>query len=302
MVASSPLFSGLVDDTAMFAPVSATASRAVAAHQECRQAWYHGLIGPLVVPDQRLAEVGRAVLAGERPAESAELAVSVVNTAGAGGLVSLAGRQVKGVRIVSVETALRDLDDLMANAARVVAAAAVLADAGLAEAGVFVELPFAPGWERAVTEVEAGGLNAKLRAAGPHGEGFPDAGQLARQLAVLIEADLPFTVTDLPFPAATAGAGLEHPREEGFLSLLLAVEALVEGASEHEAAQILGRTDGSPAETVSGWSDAEATRVRRRLLSVGCGRPQDLVRDLTELGLIEGGLSEAAGTTTRIGR
>ena len=53
------LFSALIDDAAMFPPGDAPADRAVAEHLGYRQAWFAPLIGPLVVPDTALAEVGR---------------------------------------------------------------------------------------------------------------------------------------------------------------------------------------------------------------------------------------------------
>src|SRR5215204_4797003 len=176
----------------MFPPGNASADEAVRRHLEHRQAWYAGLIGPLVVPDQQLVEVGRAAL--RRGSDALDL--SVINTGGAGGLVSLANRAVPGVRVVAVESALRDLDDLGGNAARVAAAAAELDESVL----VFVEIPYTPGWERAVEEVEGAGLLGKIRTGSPDNTGTPPYAQLAEQLSVLVEADLPFKAT----------AGLHH--------------------------------------------------------------------------------------------
>jgi hypothetical protein len=153
VTASRAVFERLVDDAAMFPPGNAEVVDAVRAHRTYRRAWFSPLIGPLVVSDRRLAEVGRAARTDELDEEEEELAVSVVNTGGAGGIASLAGRTLPGVHLVAVESALRDLDDLAGNAARVVAAALELDDA----VQVYVEFPYAPGWERAVEEVEAAG-------------------------------------------------------------------------------------------------------------------------------------------------
>ena len=106
----------------MFPPGDAPAAEAVRLHHDYRISWFADLIGPLVVADQRLAEVGR-MHAGDEA-----LDVSVVNTTGAGGLVSLAERDIAGLRVVAAESALRDLDDLSGNAARVVSAAEQLDD------------------------------------------------------------------------------------------------------------------------------------------------------------------------------
>jgi len=293
MAAPPGLFEGLVDDAAMFPPGNAAVGEAVEAHLEYRSAWFGPVIGPLVVSDQRLGEVGRArSLQGARPAAAAAdlaegaaaLLVSVVNTTGAGGLVSLAQRQVPGVRVVAVESALRDLDDLARNAARVASAAAELDE----EVQVFVEIPYAPGWERAVDAVEAAGLLGKIRTGGPAAEDCPGTDQLARQLSVLVEADLPFKATaGLHHAWPTASGNPAQPQQHGFLNLLLAVEALVEGSSESEAARLLGLADrDAVVKSIEGWGAAQASRVRRRLRSFGCCGVLDPVGDLVSVGLL----------------
>ncbi len=270
------LWRGLIDDAAMFPPGNAHAVAAVDAHRDYRQAWYADLIGPLVVADQKLAEVGRAAGGGAEP-----LAVSVINTGGAGGLVSLAHREVPGVRVVAVESALRDLDDLAGSAARVASAAAELDE----DVRVFVEIPYAPGWERAVAEVEAAGLFGKIRTGSPDNSGTPSYAQLAEQLRMLVEADLPFKATaGLHHAQPTVGSDPDQPVQHGFVNLLVAVEALVEGASAAEAADLLRTSD---AAQVSSWTDETVTRVRRRFRSFGCCGVLDPVNDLVTLGLVE---------------
>jgi hypothetical protein len=279
------LFENLIDDAAMFPPGNAAAGDAVTEHRRYRRSWFRSLIGPLVVPDQKLAELGRAVRqAHEAGGDPDAMVVSVVNTSGAGGLLSLAGRQVPDVHIVAVESALRDLDDLAGNVARVISAAAELDD----EVRVFVEIPYAPGWEEAVVEVEAAGLFGKIRTGGPDRSDTPPADQLARQLSVLVEADLPFKATaGLHRALASVGPDPGRPREHGFLNLLLAVEALVDGASEAEAAVLLEPNDRTGlVDKIGSWTDAEASRARRRLRSFGCCGVLDPVGDLVALGLV----------------
>ena len=273
-------FAGLVDDAAMFPPGNAEVADAVAAHRDYRQSWFAPMVGPLVVSDQRLAELGRAL-----GPEAEDLDVSVVNTSGAGGLLSLAGRQLTAVRVRAVESALRDLDDLAGNAARVVSAAGQLHES----MQVFVELPFAPGWERAVEVVEAGGLLGKIRTGGLAASDTPSTGQLARQLSVLVEADLAFKATaGLHHAWPTPGLEPDRPAQHGFLPLLAAMHALVEGASEDEAADLLAGEDrtGILAD-LAGWSESRSSRVRRRLRSFGCCGVTEPVADLVALGLLE---------------
>ena len=288
MPAPDALFAGLVDDAAMFPPGNAPVAEAVRMHREHRSAWYAPMIGPLVVPDRALrqaqgawGEAMRAELVEVRDeALQDPLDVSVINTGGAGGLLSLANRELPGVRVVAVESALRDLDDLAGNAARVAAAAAELDES----IGVFVEIPYSPGWEDAVAEVEAAGLLGKIRTGSPDNSGTPTYAQLAEQLSVLVEADLPFKATaGLHHAQPTAGTDAERPVQHGFLNLLAAVNALIDGASVGDAADVLRLTD--PA-TIGNWDDGTVARVRRRFRSFGCCGVLDPVRDLVALGLV----------------
>ena len=273
------LWRALIDDAAMFPPGHAPADEAVRRHREHREAWYAPMIGPLVVPDQQLLAVGRA---GKAQTQGA-LDVSVINTGGAGGLLSLAKRDVPGVRVVAVESALRDLDDLAGNAARVAVAAGELDEAVL----VFVEIPYAPGWEDAVAEVEAAGLLGKIRTGSPDNSGTPSYAQLAEQLSLLVEADLPFKATaGLHHAQPTPGTGPERPVQHGFVNLLAAVAALVEGASAAGATDVLRATD---AASVSAWTEETVGRVRRRFRSFGCCGVLDPVTDLVTLGLVREG-------------
>lgn len=281
--APASLLHRLVDDAAMFPPGEAPADEAVRRHRDYRGSWFSDLIGPLVVADQRLAEVGR-----HRDGETA-LQVSVVNTTGAGGLVSLAGREVPGLDVVAVESALRDLDDLAGNAARVVSAAEEL-DSGIE---VYVEIPYARGWEAAVEVVEAAGLNGKIRTGGVDPENYPSAAQLAEQLSVLIEADLPFKATaglHRAWPNAGRNAAGAALPQHGFASVLIAIHALVDGAEIDDAVAVLSSTDHDQiATTIGGWDEADAGRVRRRFRSFGCCGVTDPVHDLVSLGLIKEG-------------
>ncbi len=287
MVAPPVLFDGWIDDAAMFPPGNAAVDEAVGAHLRYRRSWFASLIGPLLVADLRFAEVGRALRhlrMGGGSEETVPLAVSVVNTSGAGGLLSLIGREVEGVQLVAVESALRDLNDLAGNADRVVSAAAQLDDA----VRVFVEIPYAPGWEKAVAVVEAAGYYGKLRTGGLEPVDTPPSDQLAHQLSVLIEADLPFKATaGLHHALALPGSDPGRPRQHGFLNLLVAVEALVDGGSESEAADLLGESGRqSVLDHVGAWNDTQASRIRRRFRSFGCCGVLDPINDLVALELI----------------
>jgi hypothetical protein len=213
------LGSRLLDDAG---PGEAAAAR----WQQHRTSRYADRVGALVVPDTALAAVGRTAASLGTVVE-----VAVVVSGGAGGLVA-AGRAVSGVRLTAAHATLRDLDDLAGNARRVVAAAAELDDVEIG-----VGLPWAPGWEAAVEEVEAAGLLATV-VAGPH---------LADQLYVLVEADLPYRV--LP-------------------GLLAATAVLVEEADVERARRVLD-TELEAMAVLADWPADGAARIRRRLRGVG---------------------------------
>lgn len=239
------LLDGLLADAGLVR-ADASAEVVVARHREHRAAGYAHLVGPLLVPDDRLAEVGRA--AGPEP-----VAVRVLVAGGAGGLLALSRRTVAGISVAGAVSPLRDFDDLAGNAARVVAAAE-----GLDESvRVLVELPDAPGWPAAAELVEAAGLGAQLRAG-------RSVTPLVEQMAVLVEADLPFSVAGI-VPGSIAG-------------LLLAVDALVETGDVGEAAALL--TGDSP-DAATALLPLSATRVRRRLLGIDC---PDLAAAAAQLG------------------
>src|SRR5882757_11111801 len=55
------LFTGLIDDAAMFPPGNAPLDRALAEHLEHRSAWYAELVGPLLIPADRMADLVEVV-------------------------------------------------------------------------------------------------------------------------------------------------------------------------------------------------------------------------------------------------
>jgi hypothetical protein len=287
------LFAGLIDDAAVFPPGNASVPEAVRRHREHRSAWFAPLIGPLVVRDTELAQVSRAVTDGTAgaggEADREALAVSVVISGGAGGLVALARRDLPGLTIVAAEIALRDLDDLAGNAGRVVAAAEELDPD---EVSVFIEVPYGHGFIGAVEVIEAASLLGKIRTGGLEPDAFPTADQLAQQLSVLIEADLPFKATaglHRAWPNRVTDERGQTLHQHGFVTLLMAVEALIDGAGTDAAVDLLQLDDpGRIFTALQGWDEPTAARVRRRFRSFGCCGVTEPVDDLVALGLLQG--------------
>jgi hypothetical protein len=248
------LFDRLVDDETLIGQVENPVAAVISRHCELLNT-YPGLLATLVVPDSRLTEIARQL------PSSTSVSLSVITSAGAGGLLALARHNTTGVHIASVEPALRDLDDLAGSATRVISAAAELGP----DVAVFIELPYASGWQAAVELIEAAGLCGKIAV------GHAEPQQVVEQLSILIEADLPFKLTS--------------PFEENWLTLLTAVEAIVAGASLEESTELLRRGDHDQVgTTVASWDEATQSRVRRRVRRLGAARVHDVIRDLTTYG------------------
>jgi hypothetical protein len=241
------LFDSLFDDETLVRRPQTTVAAALTDHLGLRNT-YGNMLATLVVPDRQLAEVGRNVPAAVR------IPVSVVTSGGAGGLLGLARRDLPGIDIVSAEPALRDFDDLAGSAARVVSAAAELGS----DIAIFVELPYAPGWDAAVELVEAAGLYGKIAA------GEAPSRQTAEQLSILIEADLPFKIT-----SRSAG---------GWLPLLTAVDALIDGANVDDAAALIRSGDDDQVRTdMAAWEQTTLSRIRRRIRRLGTDQVADVI-------------------------
>jgi hypothetical protein len=212
-----------------------------AAHQALLDRPDGSAVGPLVVGDERLSGLGSGV------------ALSVLTSGGAGSVAAL-GRRAADLHLVAVETVLRDLADLAGNATRVVAAAAELPEG----VDVFVGIPSAPGTVEAVEVVEAAGLLGRIDLAVAAASGA----LAAEQLSVLVEADLPFKAT---------GLGDDPFGPSGVVAVLMAVEALVDGAEPDDAEALLRGVDEHHAgAALASWDAAAAARVRRRLRGVDC--------------------------------
>ena len=243
------LFQSLFDDERLVWLPRPPLAAAVADHLTLREA-YQSLLATLVVPDRQLAEVARHI-----PADIT-VPVSVIISGGAGGLLALAGRDLRGVTVASAETALRDFDDLSGSAARIASATSELES----DIAVFVQLPYAPGWQSAIELIESAGLYGKIAA------DQTEPRNTAEQLSILIEADLPFKITS--------------QFSSGWLPVLSAVDALIDGASIADAAEIM-RADGTGqiAAGISDWDQATQFRVRHRVRRLGADRISDVIKD-----------------------
>jgi hypothetical protein len=272
----------LVDDAAIFPPGNAPLDEAVAAHRRHRDSSYAAMVGPFVVSDPRLPELGKLL---REPLE-----VIVVVTGGAGAIepaVTWASR-TEGVALAGVEVAMRESDagDLAPNARRIITAV----DQLRLDVPLSVEVPRLHGaepsasWLGALDELAAVDHRLKLRTGGLDEGAFPSPHELATCIVAALDRELRFKCT----------AGLHHavrhtdPQtgvdQHGFLNVLLATRASLDGAGVDDVAAVLETRDGA---ALTRDLDADAlTSARRWFTSFGSCSVLGPLDDLTKLGLV----------------
>jgi hypothetical protein len=224
------------------------------------------------------------------PSVPADLPVSVVLTGGAGAVAGVAGlAEKKGHRLVALESAVRDLDDLAGNVRRINAAVAAARDSGgLVGTEVYVELPQAdptPDWLAAADAVAEAEHHLKLRTGGVEAHLFPSAPTVAAWIDAALDRETSYKCT----------AGLHHAirhRDQetgfehlGFLNVLLATRVAFDGGSRDEVAQVLD--DHYANDLVAMARQSDLVGARRWFTSYGSCSVAEPLEDLIGLGLLE---------------
>ena len=281
-----------VDDAAIFPPGNAPLEQAVADHVDHRDEAYADLVGGFVVSDVKVADLSSVVEERAPASVSKPLDVNLVVTGGAGAIepavtwVSRSG----GLSLRAVEFALRDEEDLAHNAQRLIQVVDSLGDQ-LDDVVVYAEPPVpagspSHGWLAALDEFAARELRLKFRTGGATADLFPTSGQLAGCIEAALDRELPFKCTAGLHNAVRhrdEETGFEH---HGFLNVLLATRASLDGGTPDDVARVLDETDGAAlAQRLSGDPD-EAARTRRWFTSFGSCSVLDAHEDLVELGLL----------------
>jgi hypothetical protein len=275
-----------VDDAAIFPPGNAPLDHAVRDHLGHRQAEYAALVGGFVVSDVRIADLAALDIDGD------DLAVHVVVTGGAGAIEPAVTwvERAEGLRLRAVEFALRDEEDLAHNAQRLVSVVDSLGER-LDDVTVYGEPPLphgqpSPGWLAALDELAAREIPLKFRTGGTTADSFPSSARLAACIEAALDRELPFKCTAGLHNAVRHrddATGFEH---HGFLNVLLATRASLDGASPDDVAAVLDDPDGPAlAERLQGDPDT-AARTRRWFTSFGSCSVLEAHDDLVELGLV----------------
>jgi hypothetical protein len=289
----------LVDDAAIFPPGNAPLDRAVSEHRAHRAAAYAGLVGSFVVSDVRLPELIDLLRSGRtEPTDEAEpLPLIVVVTGGAGAIepAVLWATRAEELDVRGIEIALRDESDLAHNARRMVTAVDQLMSSGhLAEdVTVHIEPPRLFGdapshsWLAALDEVAAMDLRLKFRTGGVSADAFPGAAELATCIEAALDRELHFKCTAGLHHALRHRddeTGLEH---HGFLNVMLATRASLDGSSHDEVTAVLDQSDRA---TLTAQLDETGplglVSARRWFTSFGSCSVREPLEDLTDLDLI----------------
>ncbi|MBV9831269.1 MAG: hypothetical protein JOZ82_06695 [Marmoricola sp.] len=277
-----------VDDAAIFPPGNAPLEQAVADHEEHRTEEYGELLGGFVVSDTKVADLAAA--------DHPPLDLNLVVTGGAGAIAPAVTwvTRAEGLSLRAVEFALRDEEDLSHNARRLIS----VVDSMLEELDgvvVYAEVPLnvdspraepTAGWLSALDELAAREVHLKLRTGGMSADLFPSSWRLANCVQAALDRELPFKCTAGLHDAVRhrdEETGFEH---HGFLNVLLATRASLDGAPVDGVAEVLEQTDGTAlAERLLEDPD-EAARTRRWFESFGSCSVLDAHEDLVELGLL----------------
>ena len=282
--AAQALFEGLIDDAAMFPPGNAPLPEAISAHHDHRRSSYARLVGPLLCAEPRLRDLREAVTA------PVELGVIVTGGAGAIGPAVAFASGSEHVDVVGVEVSLRDEDDLARNAERIVR----MLDIELPEnATAAIEVPRTYGrdpgasWWEALDTVAATGHRLKLRTGGEDPDAHPGATELATFIEAALDRECAFKLT-AGLHHAVRNTDPQHGYEQhGFLNVLLATRALLDGGNVADAAVALERRDAVVlADELRAWDDQTATSTRGWFTSMGSCSIADPVADLTAMELI----------------
>ncbi|WP_100446549.1 hypothetical protein [Glycomyces xiaoerkulensis] len=252
---------GLIDDAAVFPPGNAALEDAVPAHRGHRDSWYSDMVGPLLVPVSRLADL--------EPGGSG-LRIGVIVDCEPEYVREALGDLDPRVEVVQYES--RAALHHLAKAAEDW------------EAPVFAELPFG---EEPLEAVVGTGFTPKFRTGGPSEEFFPPPGVLAGSIVGCARRSLPFKLT------AGLHRAVRHRDSEtgfvhhGFLNVLVASAEAAAGADTDRVAELLDSTD---AADLAARSRAMIDRPRPLWAGFGSCSVDEPLEDLLSFSLLtEGG-------------
>lgn len=275
-----------VDDASMFPPGNLPLAQAVAEHREHEASEYGALVGGFVVNEGRLPELVDLL---DELDDDEPLGINLLVTGGVGAVEPAVRWATRAgtLRLDAVEYTLRDEDDLPRQAQRLCQMVDNLAaELGLdpTETPVYAEPPRltgppSPGWLGALDELATREIRLKFRTGGVTPDAFPAPEELAACIDAALDRELPFKCTAGLHRAVRhtdPDDGLTH---HGFLNVLAATRACLDGGDVVEA---LGRTR----DVLGGLDDDALGRTRRWFTAFGSCSVLEPHDDLVELGLL----------------
>jgi hypothetical protein len=152
---------------------------------------------------------------------------------------------------------------------------------------VYAEVPWDAAQPDVLDTVAGTRAHVKLRTGGTTAAAFPTEAQLATAIAGCLARDLAFKCTAGLHHAVrhtAAGTGFEH---HGFLNVLVATAALLDGAGTTDAAHVLAeRSPDALAAAARQLDDARIARLRASFRSFGTCSVTEPLDDLRALGLL----------------
>lgn len=268
-------FDALLDDAAIFPPGDAAMGDALRGYARSRASADAACIGTFLCSGVRVAE-----LLDVLPDDLSRVDLSLV---------------LKG------EQELRSRLDEVAAADRLVLRAVELPAGGAGPAPVvdaldaalpigvlaYVELPFGPGLRAAAQAVADAGHRVKLRTGGTVATAFPDERSLGEALTTCVRIGVPIKLTAGLHSATrhrNPDTGFEH---HGFLDVLLAVAAALDGEDVDDVVRVLAERDPAAlAEQVRALTDDQLAAARLQFVSFGTCSTAEPLADLHALGLL----------------
>jgi hypothetical protein len=298
------LFTGLVDDAAVFPPGLAPMAKAVRDHPVYRSAWYSDLIGPLLVPVAQLdafrqsvsdqtQNVDDATHAGE---DRSPLRISLIADAkqpdplpGLLGALTALTEPASGVpaEVVAVEIAVPKEGDQLANLRRVIDSLDRFLPLGVQ---AWVEVHRGPDLPEALATIAKAPAHiaGKFRTGGIEAHLFPSTAELAAVLHRAVEVGVPLKLTAGLHNAVRHTAESTGFTHHGFANVLAAVAVAQDGGQVDDLDEVLAITEAEPlADRLRGLDEEGARAVRSTFVSFGCCGVTDPVDDLVAMGLLE---------------
>lgn len=268
------LYAGLFDDAAVFPPGNLPLAGAVPAHVAHDASAHAPVVGTFVLAAKDLDHL--APLVADLGPSSFRLSLTASLTELDTALV--AAYAIPAVRLDAVEVALAED---VAPSTVVPAIERALAGRSLP---IFVELPRDVRRQEVTSALADAGHMAKLRTGGVRADLYPDEKELAAAVVALTTAGVPFKAT----------AGLHHAlrntdpatgfEQHGFLNLIAATGAALDGADEADVAAVLADRDDT--RVVGGVRVLESS-VRDAFRSFGTCSLAEPIKDLVGLGLLD---------------